>query len=69
MRYCLLLFAAATFVFAAERPFYMGCQPWPFEVTVSGMNWVWDTIQTYGDIVNMHMEEGVPWPESYDDQP
>jgi hypothetical protein len=64
-----LLLMPALHLPAAARPFYMGFSPWPYEATLAAQDWVYDTIQTHGDIVSMHMEEGVPWPESYNNLP
>lgn len=48
------------------RNFYMGFTPWPYDATQSAVDWTYSTIFSHGDIVSQHIEEGVPWQESYD---
>lgn len=53
----------------ASRSFFMGFSPWLYDNTLEAQSWTYDKIITYGDIISEHMEEGVPWQESYDDSP
>jgi len=47
----------------------MGFSPWPYDATVEAVNWVYGKLAAEGDVVSHHMEEGVPWPESYSGAP
>lgn len=60
---CVFLSVSAS---AQTRSFYMGFSPWLYEASLNAQDWVYDTIFQYGDIISEHMEEGVPWQESYD---
>jgi len=51
------------------RSFYMGFNPWPYDLTTPALSWTYETINGIGDIVDHHLEEGVPWPEAYSGQP
>ncbi|HOZ15869.1 MAG TPA: hypothetical protein PLH91_09030 [Tenuifilaceae bacterium] len=53
----------------ASRSFLMGFSPWHYDNTLEAQSWTYDKIITYGDIISEHMEEGVPWQESYDGSP
>ena len=53
----------------ASRSFLMGFSPWLYDNTLQAQSWTYDKIITYGDIISEHMEEGVPWQESYDNTP
>lgn len=48
----------------ATRGFRLGFSPWPWDATVEAVEWTWDNIVAHGDLVSMHLEEGVPWPEA-----
>lgn len=51
------------------RSFGMGFSSWPYDLTVDAVNWVYEHAGRYGDMIDEHLEEGVPWPESYSGQP
>ena len=51
------------------RTFYMGFNPWPYDLTADALSWTYKTINAMGDIVDHHLEEGVPWPEAYSGSP
>jgi len=67
LRILFIVFFSAASLFAATRPFYMGFSPWLYDATFEAQSWVYDTIQGNGDIVSEHIEEGVPWPECFND--
>lgn len=48
-----------------KRAFAMGFSPWLYEATLEAQDWVYGKLASEGDIISHHMEEGVPWPESY----
>ncbi len=50
---------------SSGRPFLMGFSPWLYDATVEAQDWVYGRLSSEGDIISHHMEEGVPWPESY----
>lgn len=49
-----------------QRPFLMGFTPWPYDATTDAVEWTYEKISEHSDIISHHMEEGVPWPEAYD---
>lgn len=50
----------------ASRPFYMGFTPWPSDMTLEGVKATNDFVRAHGDIVAVHYDGGVPWPEAYE---
>ncbi len=48
-----------------SRPFLMGFTPWPYDATIEAVDWSYEKINENGDIISHHMEEGVPWQESF----
>jgi hypothetical protein len=50
----------------SSRNFHMGFTPWPYDATQQAVDWTYTTIFSEGDIISHHMEEGVPWQESYE---
>lgn len=54
---------------ADERSFYMGFSPWLYDNTLDAQNWVYNKVNNYGDIISEHLEEGIPWPEAYNNEP
>jgi hypothetical protein len=48
------------------RTFYLGLQPWPYDVTQAAVDQTWQYLYTNTDIISEHFEEGVPWQEAYD---
>lgn len=47
-----------------ERKFYMGFTPFPWDISLEAVNQTYDNILRYGDIVNHHFDNGVPWVEA-----
>lgn len=47
----------------------MGFSPWLYDNTIEAQSWVYKNINQYGDIISEHLEEGVPWPEAYNNEP
>lgn len=60
---------ASTTGTSATRPFRLGFSPWPWDATVAAVDWTWDNLLAHGDVVSMHVEEGVPWPEALAGEP
>jgi hypothetical protein len=50
---------------ASARSFSMGFSPWLYDATLQAQDWTYAAIQSDGDMISHHMEEGVPWPEAY----
>lgn len=53
----------------ATRSFYMGFTPFPYEVSLEAVNYVYGKLQTDADIVNHHFDNGVPWNEALNGLP
>jgi len=51
-----------------SRSFYMGFSPWPYraEGDYAEVLYLYNLIQSHGDIVAHHYQQGVPWAEAYD---
>ena len=47
----------------------MGFTPWPWDATVEAVDWTYAHLQTDGDLISQHIEEGVPWQEALDGTP
>jgi hypothetical protein len=47
------------------RSFYMGFTPWPYAATIAAIDDTYVKIQQHGDIVAIHLDNGIPWPEAY----
>lgn len=48
-----------------RRSFFMGFTPWPWDNTWEALTSTYDYINNNSDIISMHLEEGVPWKEAY----
>jgi len=60
-----LLFAGMGGVLVAQqRPFYMGCTPWPPDLTNDAVRRVYSFIRNNADLIAFHFDGGVPWPEA-----
>lgn len=46
----------------------MGFTPWPYAATITAVGDTYTRIQAHGDIVNQHIDGGVPWPEAFANQ-
>jgi hypothetical protein len=51
------------------RSFYMGFTPMPYEVSLEGVDYIYNKISTHADIIDHHFDNGVPWVEAYEDKP
>ncbi len=49
---------------ATSRPFRMGFTTWPYAFDAEAVDWTWETIAAHGDLVTLHLDHGVPWPEA-----
>lgn len=47
------------------RGFYMGFTNWPYDATVAAVDDTWAKIHDHGDMITIHLDQGVPWPEAY----
>ena len=48
------------------RAFDMGFTPWPYDDTVTAVNFVYTEIAARGDFIAHHMDAGVPWQAALD---
>lgn len=48
-----------------SRSFALGATPFPYDLTVEAVDWVYDHLVTDGDLYAFHTTEGVPWVEAY----
>ncbi|MBN1551623.1 hypothetical protein JW979_09145 [bacterium] len=49
-----------------SRNCYMGFTTWPYDVTTDAVLDTYQKIRDHGDIIAVHWDEGIPWPEAYD---
>jgi hypothetical protein len=54
---------------SSHRFFAMGFSSWPYDLTLEAVNWGYEQVGKYGDFIDEHLEEGVPWPEAQGDLP
>ncbi|HTL51342.1 MAG TPA: hypothetical protein VL860_02075, partial [Planctomycetota bacterium] len=47
------------------RPFHMGFTSWPYAATIPAVDDTWTKIHAHGDMITIHIDQGVPWPEAY----
>ncbi|MBI2425525.1 MAG: hypothetical protein HYV27_22055 [Candidatus Hydrogenedentes bacterium] len=57
----------ASFTQKTARPFYMGFQKFPYDISPGAQEETLALVQEHADIVSMHIENGVPWQEAYDE--
>lgn len=50
---------------APTRSFHLGFTPFPYDATAAAQTDTWARIQSHGDMVTIHLDSGVPWPEAY----
>ena len=43
------------------RSFYMGFTPWPYAATTEAINTVYDFINSEGDLIAHHLQQGIPY--------
>jgi len=60
----LMTVPAATSVTPASRPYLMGFTRWPPDFTVEGMATMDRFIEDHADLVALHLDNGIPWPEA-----
>lgn len=53
----------------STRPFFMGFTDFPHVLSVQGLMDAYDVIETRGDLVALHFDDGVPWQEALDGAP
>jgi hypothetical protein len=49
-----------------NRPFYMGVEPMPHDMSVEGMAALFAFLNTNTDLIPLKLDKGVPWPEALD---
>ncbi len=47
------------------RSFHMGFTNWPYAATVAAVDDTWAKIHAHGDMITIHLDQGVPWPEAF----
>lgn len=52
-----------------DRPFFMGFTPFPWDVTPAAVQSTYKGITANADIICHHFDDGVPWPEAFEDKP
>lgn len=52
-----------------QRSFFMGFNIWPWDATSEAVSWTYSQIQKDGDIIALHLEEGIPWNEMLKNSP
>ena len=52
-----------------NRPFYMGVDPMPHDMSVEGMAALFAFLNTNVDLVSLKLDKGVPWPEALEKRP
>ena len=53
----------------STRSFAMGFTPWPYDATTTAVDFVYNEIDTQGDIIAHHLDGGIPWQEAHDNVP
>ena len=46
------------------RHFRLGFTPFPYEISLEAVDWVYEHIATDADIITHHFDDGIPWPEA-----
>ena len=54
---------------AAPRSYRLGFTPFPYEISMEAVNWVYDTLAEDSDVIMQHFDNGVPWPEALAGEP
>ena len=49
----------------AQRSFYMGFTPWPYDATLEAYTTTYDKLNADGDMVDHQLMQGIPWEEAY----
>ncbi len=52
-----------------KRSFLMGFTPFPWDFSIEAVVETNQAIREHGDIVSLHFDGGVPWPEALEDRP
>ena len=71
--FCILLASVVclsfSFAVQAAPKCLMGFTPWPYDLTEKAQKATFDLIQTPGNIISHHLDNGVPWVEALSDAP
>lgn len=51
------------------RTFFMAMTPFPYDYTPEAIEQTYDTLEKHCDFIIHHFDEGVPWPEVFEDKP
>ncbi len=54
---------------AETRPFELGFTPWPYDATVTAVNFVYSEVALRGDFIAHHLDGGIPWEEALNGTP
>lgn len=54
---------------AETRPFELGFTPWPYDATVTAVNFVYSEVALRGDFIAHHLDGGIPWAEALNGTP
>jgi len=49
----------------AQRSFYMGFTPWPYDATPTAFTTTYEKLNANGDMVDHQIMQGIPWEEAY----
>ena len=47
-----------------QSSFYLGFTPFPYDITQSAVQYVYDKIRSDANIISHHFDDGIPWPEA-----
>jgi len=65
----LVTISAATPATPASRPYLMGFTRWPPDFTEKGLATMDRFIEGHADLVALHLDNGIPWPEALAGKP
>ena len=51
------------------RNFYLGFTPFPYEISLDGVQFAYDALENDADIVAHHFDNGIPWNEALNGEP
>lgn len=51
------------------RPYELGFTPWPYDATITAVNFVYSEVALRGDFIAHHLDGGVPWEEALNGTP
>lgn len=51
------------------RPYELGFTPWPYDATITAVNFVYSEVALRGDFIAHHLDGGVPWEDALNGTP